>query len=232
MIDGRDEGLRARARDPGRRLPRRGRRARSSRSRSASRTRSRWRSRKGSPSRSHENRIKIEGADRCRVGQFAVGRARDPRRPSPTRARASATSANTSGARSARPRWVEVEHEEEDPQRRSAARIRRAAPRVARAHRALGPAAAHRVPHARSTSTRSSWTRAARRSAPSRRAREGVAGEGATGQRRGREEGRQGDRRAGAQNEIEEVVFHRNGFLYHGRVKALADAAREAGLQF
>jgi large subunit ribosomal protein L18 len=31
---------------------------------------------------------------------------------------------------------------------------------------------------------------------------------------------------------VEQVVFNRNGFLYHGRVKALADAAREAGLQF
>ena len=32
--------------------------------------------------------------------------------------------------------------------------------------------------------------------------------------------------------QISEVVFNRNGFLYHGRVKALADAAREAGLKF
>jgi large subunit ribosomal protein L18 len=31
---------------------------------------------------------------------------------------------------------------------------------------------------------------------------------------------------------IESVVFDRNGFLYHGRVAALADAAREAGLKF
>ena len=34
------------------------------------------------------------------------------------------------------------------------------------------------------------------------------------------------------EHNIERVVFNRNGFLYHGRVKALADAAREAGLQF
>lgn len=31
---------------------------------------------------------------------------------------------------------------------------------------------------------------------------------------------------------VDKVVFDRNGFLYHGRVQALADAAREAGLDF
>lgn len=34
------------------------------------------------------------------------------------------------------------------------------------------------------------------------------------------------------QKDITSVVFDRNGFLYHGRIQALADAAREAGLNF
>jgi large subunit ribosomal protein L18 len=38
--------------------------------------------------------------------------------------------------------------------------------------------------------------------------------------------------RRAVESGIKQVVFDRNGFLYHGRVKALADAAREAGLEF
>ena len=38
--------------------------------------------------------------------------------------------------------------------------------------------------------------------------------------------------RIAKEKSIDNVVFNRNGFLYHGRVKAVAEGAREAGLQF
>lgn len=38
--------------------------------------------------------------------------------------------------------------------------------------------------------------------------------------------------RIAKEKNVERVVFDRNGYVYHGRIKAVADAAREAGLTF
>ncbi len=67
--------------------------------------------------------------------------------------------------------------------------------------------------------------------AVSSRSRE-IAGEGPTGNIEAARRVGEAVARTALEKEIREVVFNRNGFLYHGRVKALADAAREAGLRF
>ena len=61
--------------------------------------------------------------------------------------------------------------------------------------------------------------------------RETRASEGLTKTEASRAAGRQLAEKAREMG-ITSVVFDRGGYLYHGRVKALADAAREAGLQF
>ncbi len=57
------------------------------------------------------------------------------------------------------------------------------------------------------------------------------AGEGATKSARAKAVGEIIAERAKAAG-VDAVVFDRNGFLYHGRIKAVADGARQAGLQF
>ena len=59
-----------------------------------------------------------------------------------------------------------------------------------------------------------------------------IAGEGSTGNVEAAKKVGEAIARIAREKQIEEVVFNRNGFLYHGRVKAVAEGARAAGLQF
>jgi large subunit ribosomal protein L18 len=59
-----------------------------------------------------------------------------------------------------------------------------------------------------------------------------VAGDGSTGNVDAAKKVGEAIARIAKEKNIDQVVFNRNGFLFHGRVKAVADGAREAGLQF
>ncbi len=59
-----------------------------------------------------------------------------------------------------------------------------------------------------------------------------IAGEGSTANVEAAKKVGEAIARIAREKQIEEVVFNRNGFLYHGRVKAVAEGARAAGLQF
>ena len=64
----------------------------------------------------------------------------------------------------------------------------------------------------------------------------GVKGSFATGVRGGNQKGAEAVGRVIAERSLEKgitrVVFDRGGFLYHGRIRTIADAARKAGLEF
>jgi large subunit ribosomal protein L18 len=59
-----------------------------------------------------------------------------------------------------------------------------------------------------------------------------VVGDGSTGNVDAAKKVGEAIARIAKEKSIGEVVFNRNGFLFHGRVKAVAEGAREAGLQF
>ena len=59
-----------------------------------------------------------------------------------------------------------------------------------------------------------------------------IAGDGATGNVEAAKKVGEAIGRIAKEKSIDQVVFNRNGFLFHGRVKAVAEGAREAGLEF
>ncbi|HYC77441.1 MAG TPA: 50S ribosomal protein L18 [Planctomycetota bacterium] len=59
-----------------------------------------------------------------------------------------------------------------------------------------------------------------------------VVGEGGTGNRAAAERVGEAVAKRALEKGVKTVVFDRGGFIYHGRVKSLADAARKAGLVF
>ena len=219
---GRHEGLREAPRDPGRRLPRRdvGLEPRAPGRLLAP----------GQHHAAHGDRVRGAGADADRSCAGSTSRSSvrpQPRsarcaRPSRTRARASATRASTSAGRSV------SAHEHASPFARRAC--------------AATAACAARSP-ARPSGR--AWPCTARTAASSPSSIDDDTGKTLASAQLDRAQGHQGRQDRARRREvgkalaaaakkagIETVVFDRGGYLYHGRVKALAEGAREGGLSF
>jgi ribosomal protein L6P/L9E len=172
--------------------------------------------------------IVIKGADRQRVGQMAA-EIRAFVRPSPTRARASAMRMRRS--RSKRPRRSK-EPQHVDQERAASA----PGPPDAHPHRHARRCAPDGEPHQPAHLRQRDFRRRQPRCWPAPpRPKPMCASTGGSGKggntAAAQAIGKRIAEKAKAAG-VEKVAFDRAGFAYHGRVKALADAAREAGLQF
>ena len=230
LIDGRHQGLRAAARDHRRRLSRGG-----AGQEPAAPARLQPRHRLSDPRGHHDRgcRSRPRSSSPASTGRRSARsrpKSAPSASPSPTRARASSTRANTSSARKARRSDGSCAMATvADRTLRRTAKVRRQCP--ARRGR---PRAAVGVPlveaHLRAGDRRREGRDGCRRPPRSRRTCAAASRPAPISRRRRRSASCVAERAAA--KGVKDVVFDRGGYLYHGRVKALADAAREGGLNF
>lgn len=165
----------------------------------------------------------VEGIDKQRVGQVALD-IRSFRKPEPTRARVSVMKRKPSVARKAR---RNNEHAE------GSAGTAASAPSFPASPQERWPSASVGVPlrqeHLRAGDRRCCWPYAGCRVIPGKRP--AFCLKGGTDVTAAGAVGKLLAERAVAAG-VSKVVFDRGAYLYHGRIKALAEAAREGGLSF